>query len=191
MEKAEEIKKMTLNIVKSYDEKICACEEIIKKSLTMLDECKNIQKTVQNELREKLARVESLRKKDFDQIMVPLITHQEKREEEIKSTLDTFLKRQRELAHHLTDAIQLGVVSKVYELEKNVRKEIKETENHLVSFQNEQIKINEQLIGLLQKDLTFKEFKKIISFLERELGLVNETYKYSPMANESEVNQYV
>lgn len=173
MKAFQQIREMTVGIVSSYDEGICAVGEILGKSLAMLEQYCHTERFVQNQIRETLARVESLRKKDFDLLMAPIFVYQGRREQEIKQFLNLFLKRQRELAGQLKRMIQTGILLKVPDLEKAIQKTIEEAKDYLVGFQKEQTLIGEKMQSLLCKKekLTLKEFKKTLEILEGELGL--------------------
>lgn len=177
MRSFEEVRDRTAEIVASYDERICAVSDIIEKSLKMLDESRHTSQTVQNQLKETLAKVESLRKKDFDALTTPMILHQEKREREIREFLDSFLKNQRELANQLKRVIQAGIFAKVPELEKALGETIHEAKEHLVGFCKEQTLIGEKMQSLQNKKeaLTLKEFKGVLGNLQKELGLSEGT----------------
>ena len=122
----EQVRDMTAAVIASYDERICAVGEIIEKGLAMLDQHRQVEQAVQCQLRETLSKVESLRKKDFDLLMAPILVYQDRREQEIKQFLNLFLKKQRELAGQLKRMIQSGILSKVPDLEKAIQKTIEE-----------------------------------------------------------------
>lgn len=172
----QQIREITTGLVTSYDERICAVGEIIEKSLAMLEQYRQAEQVVQSQLRETLARVESLRKKDFDRLMAPILECQEKKEQEIKRFLTLFLKGQRELAGQLKRMIQAGILSKVPDLEKAIQKTIEEAKEYLIGFQKEQAFIREKMQSLFHKKegLTVKEFKKTLDILQGELGLDKE-----------------
>lgn len=182
----EEIRDRTADIVVNYDERICAVSDIIEKSLKMLDESRHISLAVQNQLKETLARVESLRKKDFDALTSPILLHQERREQKIKELLGSFLKNQRELASQLKRVIQAGIFSKVPELEKALEETIQGAKEHLVGFCKEQTLIGEKMQYLFQKrdTLTLKEFKEVLEILQKEIGFPGEE-KMQTLANGS------
>lgn len=186
MGRHEEVKNLTVGVVASYDERICAVGDIIEKSLEMLDQHRQAEQTVQSELRETLAKVESLRKKDFDCLMGPILDHQEKREKEIKQFLNDFLKRQRELAGQLKRLIQAGILSQVPEVERSIEEAIEEAKQHLLCFQKEQALIWKKMQALFQKkeELTLKEFKKTLDILQTELGLNNKMEQLSVKGGE-------
>lgn len=169
----EEIREMTANVVSSYQDRITAVEEIIERSLTMLDQSHLAKQIVHSELKETLANVESLRKKDFDDLMAPLLNYQEKREGEIKSLLTTFLKSQRELASRLKGTIQSGLLAKTAELEKTIQAAIETVKKQVISFQQEQNRIAERMQYLFNKksELTLKEFKKTLENLYKEVSI--------------------
>lgn len=180
----EEVRDRTAEIVASYGERIGAVSDIIEKSLKMLDESRHTSRAVQNQLKETLAKVESLRKKDFDALVTPILFYQERREQEIKEFLNSFLKNQRELACQLKRVIQAGIFSKVPELEKTLGETIQDAKEHLVGFCKEQTLIGEKMEYLFQKKetLTSKEFKGVLEILQRELGF-SEEIKMQAVAN--------
>lgn len=173
MAELDEIREMTANVVSSYQDRISAVEEIIERSLTMLDQSRLAKQIVHNELKETLANGESLRKKDFDDLMAPLLNYQEKREHEIKSLLGDFLKSQRELAGQLKRVIQAGILDKTAELEKTIQAAIETVKKQVISFQQEQDRIAKHMQYLFDKkaELTLREFKKILEDLYKEVNI--------------------
>lgn len=169
----EEIKSLTIDIVANYDERITVVSEIIEKGLTMLDQCRRAQKIVQHELKETLARVESLRKRDFDFLMTPLLYFQEAKEQEIREFVNEFLKKQKESASQLKRLIQAGILEKVPEVEMSIQGILEEAKKYLLQFQKEQAFIGEkmQTLSSRKETLTVKEFKQAMESLQETLGL--------------------
>ncbi|MDI6807469.1 MAG: hypothetical protein QME66_00600 [Candidatus Eisenbacteria bacterium] len=180
----EQVKDMTAAVVSSYDERICAVGEIVEKGLAMLDQCRLVEQAVQYELRERLARVESLRKKDFDQLMAPILIYQSTREQEIRQFMNFFLKTQRELASQLKRMIEAEIFSRVPDLEKIIQTNIEAAREHVIGFQKEQAVIGRRMrhLFLKQEDLTLKEFRKTVDILCGELGLEKEEKLAMPAA---------
>lgn len=173
MSGSEEIKNLTVNIVANYDERITVVGEIIEKGLAMLDQCRRAQKIVQNELKETLAKVESLRKKDFDFLMMPLLGFQETKEQEIREFVNRFLKKQKESASQLKRLIQTDILEKVPEVEMSIQGALEEAKRYLLQFQKEQAFIGEkiQTLSSRKEALTVKEFKQAMESLQETLGL--------------------
>lgn len=173
MDRLEELKTLTANMVASYDERVGAVEEIIEKSLGMLEQNARAGQIIRNQLKETLAKVESVRKKDFDILTAPLLSHQEKRGTEIKEFLHSFLKNQRESARQLKRMIQEGILNQVPDWEKRIQAMMEETKARIRDFQKEQTLISEKMQCLFrQKEkLTLQEFKKTLDQLQAELGL--------------------
>ncbi|MBI1882901.1 MAG: hypothetical protein HYS08_01655 [Chlamydiae bacterium] len=169
----EEIKRITADAIRGYDENICAVQEIIEKSMEMLDQCRVANQMVQENLRETLSKVESFRKKDFDVLTMPLLAYQRAREKEIRLTLHSFLKRQKELAAQLKRGVEEGIFLDVPSLEKGIQGSIADTRVSLRCFQEEQALIGEKMQYLLQKkdELTLREFKKTLDDLGSKLRL--------------------
>lgn len=184
MREFEQVRDMTAAMVASYDERICAVGEIIEKSLAMLDQYRHAEQLVRIQLRETLAKVESLRKKDFDLLMAPILVHQEKREQEIKHFLNLFLKGQRTMSGQLKRTIQAGILLSIPDLEKAIQKSIEEAKEYLIDFQKEQAFIGEKMRCLFRKkeELTLKEFKETLDILCGELGL-NKNEKICNVGN--------
>lgn len=173
MSRLEELKTLTTNMIESYDERVSAVEEIIEKSLGMLEQNAQAEQIIRNQLKETLAKVESVRKKDFDCLTAPLLAHQEKRGTQIKQFLHAFLKKQRESAGQLKRMIQEGVLGQVPEWEKTIQTMMEGTKARIHDFQKEQTLINEKMQSLHQQKekLTLHEFKKTLDCLQAELGL--------------------
>jgi hypothetical protein len=168
-----EVREMTAGLIGNYDQRICAVEEIIGKSLQMMGQYQDVEKAVQSQLKETLAKKKSLRKRDFDMLISPIIEYQGKREKEIKEFLNFFLKTQRQLAGELRMLIERGILTKVPDFEKAIQKSIEDAKMFLINFQKAQVLIGGKMQSMFQKkeELTLKDFKETLSVLLGELGL--------------------
>lgn len=189
-EEGERIRNMVTDVVGSYEHRISAVGEIIESSLAMLDQCHHVEQAVQSRLRETLSEVESLRKKDFDSLIAPILAYQGKREQDIKQLLHAFLKKQREIAGQLKRMIQAEILFELPTVEKTIQSTIEEAKERLVCFQKEQSLIGEKMQYLFRKKeaITLNEFKKTLDTLQAELGLNKDSNTNCTKRNENEKN---
>ena len=94
----EDMRKLTEEIVSSYEERISSVGTIIDNTHRMLDEFRSQRNTMSVQLKDKLSHEETLRKKDFDAMMSDILASQEKREKEIRNLLKTYLEEQKAAA---------------------------------------------------------------------------------------------
>ena len=132
-----------------------------------------------NQLRENLARNESLRKKDFDRMMQDILSIQDRREEEIRELLNGYLNGQKEMAHSLRsnlakvkDSIAKGETQRVKEFQTAINDILAKQEerkqdvsSELKEFQKNQREMAERLKELLAKgrELRIKDLKSMLA----------------------------
>lgn len=92
---ADDMRKLTEEIVSSYEERISAVGTIIDDTHRMLDEFRLQRNDMSAQLKDKLSREKTLRKKDFDAMMADIIASQEEREREVRDSLKSYLEEQR------------------------------------------------------------------------------------------------
>lgn len=112
MSLVEELKSLTENIISSYESRIQSIEGIFDTTHQLLEgfqesflDTKQEREKLSAELRENLAKNESLRKKDFDNMMQGILSIQDEREKEVRDLLKGYLNEQREMAHTLRDSL--------------------------------------------------------------------------------------
>ena len=76
MNNAEDMRKLTEEIVSSYESRISAVCTIIDNTHQMLDDFREKRSAMSTQLRETLAKEDSLRKKDFDIMMKEILESQ-------------------------------------------------------------------------------------------------------------------
>jgi len=109
---AEQMKNLTEGLITSYEDRVSNIENIFfdthqllgdhQKALFVLREERD---TLTKELRDKLAKTESLRHKDFDQMMVSILNEQSEREKEVRGLLEKYIAEQKEVAGTLKEGL--------------------------------------------------------------------------------------
>lgn len=132
------------------------------------------------ELRENLAKNNSLRRNDFDNIMQGILSTQGKREKEVRNLLNNYLNERKEMAQALKgnlekfkDSLAKGEIQRVKEFQNMIKEVIDEQEKRkdevmskLKAFQKEQKEMAKKLKELLAKDKELR-IEDLKSMLER------------------------
>lgn len=101
-----------------YDTLLERVELIKKQTQARLSEIKKEQKELATDLREKLAKGESLRKADFDKMLTSLVEKRKKRQQEVMEILDRFQKEEEEMAAGLKKFLGEGKRVRTKEFKK-------------------------------------------------------------------------
>jgi hypothetical protein len=133
---------------------------------------------VNAELRENLARNESLRKKDFDNMMRGILLTQDEREKEVRNLLRDYFNDQKNIAQALRenlrrfkDSLAKGEAERVKEFQEMIKEILAkqderkdEVTSKLKEFQKEQHEMAKRLKELLAKgrELRIKDFKSML-----------------------------
>lgn len=166
-----EIQNLTKGVVASFESGIGAVGHLIEKGLELLDGYRMEKEAIHGRLREALASVGSLRRKDFDGVMERILTFQSQRESEIRRLIRGFLERQKDLTGRLKRSLEAGIFEEVDRCKNELSKMIEKAREEIVAFQKEQEGIRETFANLeAQKgEITPRDFKKTIQDLEQEL----------------------
>ena len=158
-----DIKKVAQEIVFSYQSKISTVGMIIDDTYKLLEDFKTKRNKMSDRLKETLAREESLRKTDFDNIMEDIFAHQGEREKEIKDLLKTFFEEQKEIAElikkSLTGDTKIGIddfKKMLQDIQARQRTRENEVSTALRQFQAEYKEMTESLSSLLNKGETIQ-----------------------------------
>ena len=98
MQTTDEMRRITEEIVSSYESRVANVAMIIDNTHKIIENFKNIRNDMSNHLKERLAKEGFLRKKDFDNMLKNVLLMQDRREEEVRDLLKTFLEEQKEMA---------------------------------------------------------------------------------------------
>ena len=164
----EEMRRVAEEIVSSYQSRISTVAMIIDNTHQLLEDFKNKRNEMSNHLKETLARQGSLRKKDFDNMMKDILSHQDEREKEVKELLKTFFEEQKEIAQVIKRNLADGEKVKISDFKNSLkdiqaRQKIRENEVSVMlkEFQTEYKEMAESLRSLLDKReaIRISEFK--------------------------------
>jgi len=178
-------------IIYSYEERLQSISIIIDNTQTVLGEFQESisntnqeKETLKIQLRDTLARNESLRKKDFDVMMNAILISQDDREREVRSLLNNYLMEQREVARQLKenlgsfkDALNKNNIGRIKEFHGMLQDILKKQEERktevtakLKAFQKEQGELSLTLGELLSKgrDLRTKDLKTMLKQFEAQ-----------------------
>jgi hypothetical protein len=165
MNNIEEMRKLTEEIVSSYESRISAVCTIVDNTHQLLDDFSEKRSGMSMQLKETLAHGKSLRKKDFDSMMKDILGPQETMENETRNLLKTYLDEQKEAARIIRENLEKHkeggvkgeadgiedfrkVITDIQASQKTREKEVREM---LASFRNDHKMLAESLRSLLEK----------------------------------------
>lgn len=171
MSNPEEVMKFTEEVISSYQQGIDGIGQLIEGGIELLDQHRLQQRRIRESLREKSARLGSLRRKDFDQMLLPILAYQERREAEVKGLIQDLLRRQRDLTGMLTRSLRFGLKDEVTRFKNELVTGIEEMRLALQRFQKEQGLIRETFQSLEETDepVNTRNFRKVVETLEKAL----------------------
>jgi hypothetical protein len=185
------LKETVEDILTSYETRIENLSSVFEVSQSLIDclpesllDNKQAKDKTNIELRDLLAKNDSLRKKDYDKMMASVLSFQEECGEEIKDLVKEYFTEERSVAIVLRealkeckDALARGEIEKIKHVQsalKTLFTKQEERKNEIVSrlkeFQSEQKEIPRQLTDLLAKgeNLRIRDFKLMISKIKSE-----------------------
>jgi len=184
MEIADDIKRLTNEVVFSYESRISEVGIIIDNTYRILEEFKTKRNEMSNQLKENLAKKGSLRKKDFDSMMEEILSRQDEREKQVKDLLRTFLEEQKEVAQTIKKNLAEGEKVRIDDFKKilqDIQTRQKARENKvsiaLMTFQKEYKEVAKSLHNLLNKGeaIRIKDFKEMVKNIRlRQIERANE-----------------
>ncbi len=165
MSNAEDMLKLTEEIISSYESRISSVCTIIDNTHQMLDDFKENRGTMSMQLKEALAHGKSLRKKDYDNMMKDIVESQEIMEDEARVLLKTYLDEQKDaaktirenLAKHKVDGVtgEAGRINNfrtiITDIQASQKTREEEVRNMLTTFRNDHKMLSESLRSLLKK----------------------------------------
>ena len=173
------------DIVASYEDRIAGVQSIFDTTHQLIEgfqdsflDTKQEREKLKAEVRENLAKSESLRKKDFDNMMQGILSAQEQKEKEVRDLLKNYLNEQRAMAHTLRDnlaeikgALTKGEAVRVKEFQAIIKEILArqderkdEVASGLKDFQKAQQEMAKRLKELLAKgsELRIKDLKSML-----------------------------
>jgi len=168
---AEDMRILVQEIVSSYESRISTIGVIIDNTHQILEEFKTKRNEMSSDLKETLAKEESLRKKDFDNMMKDILSSQDGREKEVRDLLKAFLAEQKEIAETIKENLAEGENVRINDFKKmlkdiQARQRARENEVSamLKEFQREYKEMTESLRSLLDKGeaIRIKDIKEMV-----------------------------
>ena len=157
----EDLRTLANSIIDSYELRVRTVSTLINQAYQLLKSFETEIEDMIAGLRDNLAGVESLRKKDFDHMISDVIERRRQREEEAGETLKRFQEEEGEMIGRLREIILRGNSSSLEDIEdiKAIKEDIfkrqKERENKIIKtlqcFQIEQEELRVALKKLLSK----------------------------------------
>ena len=114
------LKNLAEDIIASYDSRVRLVGEIVEDTHKMLDEFKGKRQEMSDNLREVLAKSESLRKKDFSAMMQDILLTQHKREENVKKMLADFREEEARVVEQLKELLKRGEKIRLADFKKTL-----------------------------------------------------------------------
>ena len=130
------LKDLTKNIIDSHETRTQIIQEITEDTQKLIENFKKQREEMSKELKEALAKSQSLRKKDFNKMMEEVLMVRSKREEEVEKMLAGFRKEQTEIVEKLRDLLSRGEHIKLADFKRT-----------LADIKKGQVKIDTRNIG--------------------------------------------
>ena len=118
--KKNNLKNLAEDIIASYDTRVRVVGEIVEDTHKMLDGFRERREEMSGNLKDVLAKFESLRKKDFNAMMQDILLTQQKREESVKKMLADFREEEARVAEQLRELLKRGEKIRVADFKKTL-----------------------------------------------------------------------
>ncbi|MEW6407887.1 MAG: hypothetical protein AB1465_04310 [Patescibacteria group bacterium] len=173
--------KIAKDIIASYEARLKVVENIVEDTRRLLEEFKAKREKMAKELKEALAKHESLRKKDFDKMMEDILATQKTREENVKTMLADFQNEEMAVVQSLREMLKRGEKLRLKDFKKTLTK-IKERQE--IRQKEAPHRMGEELIQMQSEVKEMLEnFKK-----EREKVALEWRSLTTLMANKQKLN---
>lgn len=114
--------KIAKDIVASYEVRIKVVQAIAEDTRRLLEEFREKRERMSRELKEALAKHESLRKKDFDKMMEDILIAQSTREENVKQMLADFQEEEMTVVGNLKEMLKKGEKLRLKDFKRTLAK---------------------------------------------------------------------
>lgn len=170
--KKDNLKSAAEDIIASYDMRVKVVGEIVEDTYKMLDGFREKREEMSENLREVLAKFESLRKKDFSAMMQDILLTQKKREESVKKMLADFREEETQVAERLRELLKRGEEIRLADFKKTLAR-IRQDQRAREANAREQINVElSEMQGEVYKML--EAFKKEREAAESEWVKIRE-----------------
>jgi cysteinyl-tRNA synthetase len=180
MEVKENLKTLANSILDSYEKRVKTVNVLMEQSYHFFKEYQLELDEMMEQLKDNLARVESLRKRDFDRMMKDITERQRSQEDGAEEVFDHFKDEETEMIGRLRKIIISGNRSNLEDVEairEDILKRQKERENSIIRvikrFRVEQRELGIALKRLLSKGeyVRIKDFKLMLKSLSAQHGI--------------------
>jgi len=176
----ENLRDLANSIIDSYEMRVRTVNGLMEQAYHFLKNFHTELEEMIGQVKDNLAKSESLRKKDFDRMMSGLTVRRLSREEEAETVFQNFQKEEKEMIGRLRNVIVSGGQSSLDDMEiikEDIQKRQKERETGIVQalkrIQMEQEELKMALKKLLEKGETvkIKDFKLMLKSLRVQQGI--------------------
>lgn len=152
------LKNLAEEIIAAYDARTKIVGEIVEDTHQMLDGFREKRQAMSDNLREVLAKFESLRKKDFNVMMQDILLTQQKREESVKKMLADFREEENRVAEQLRELLKQGEKIRMADFKKTLAR-IREGQATREANTGEQVRVE---LAIMQDEVykMLEAFKK-------------------------------
>ncbi|MBC8344242.1 MAG: hypothetical protein H8E61_09690 [Bacteroidetes bacterium] len=158
MKNVEDFRSITRNIVKSYESKVKTVSNLMRQVEQKVVEAYAEQTKVIEMIRDTLAANQNLRKRDYNELIQPIVDLQEYRKDQIQILMEEFCQAELKNVQELKAVLEPGNGSSLanfYALKKNILNRPRAAEAHLgellKSFHQDQADLDTLLRRLLDK----------------------------------------
>ena len=167
------------DIVASYEARLKVVQATVEDTKRLLEEFREKRERMGQELKEALAKHESLRKKDFDEMMGDILIAQSEREKNVEKMLADFRDQEMVVVNNLREMLKKGKKLRLKDFKKTLAKireeqEIREKETptrvgeELIRMQSE---VREMLENFKrEREKVASEWKRMVSIMAEKRG---------------------
>lgn len=171
-----DLRDLAEDIIVAHDTRVKIVGEIIDDTHRMMANFKTKREQMAMELQKLLAKGESLRKKDFERMMLDIIDAHAKREEEVKEMLESFSREEKEVQEKLRNLLKKGEEVRIKDFKKMMI-EIKQGQEKRIQATNESVtdqlqRMQEEVHTMLDNFKT--ERQSVASAWHQMLGLFRQ-----------------
>lgn len=183
-----DLKDLARDIIAAHDTRVKIVSEIIEDTHLMMANFKTKREQMADELQKLLAKGESLRKKDFERMMLDIMDAHAKREEGVKKMLEDFRQEEEEVQGKLRNLLTKGEEVRIKDFKKMMA-EIRQGQEKRIRAANESVtdqlqKMQEEVHIMLDNFKT--ERQSVASAWHEMLGFFHGGSEKSKLASNLE-----
>lgn len=168
-----DLRDLAKDIIVSYDARVRVVGEIVEDTHKALNGFRKNREEMSDNLREVLAKSESLRKKDFSAMMRDILLTQHKREENVKKMLADFREEETRVVEHLKGLLKRGEELRLADFKKTLVR-IRQDQASREANTGEQVRAE---LATMQSEV----YKMLEAFKKEREAAAEEWKKISPL----------